>query len=91
MTAWRQADTAAVGDRTGGMPEPGSTGFLPWRHGFAFTNSWPPAPAVEIPTRLGTLGIGNAARGLCGGMVFAAWPVRGFFRAAYSPADPPDL
>ena len=51
----------------------------------------PPAPAVEIPTRLGTLGIGNAARGLCGGMVFAAWPVRGFFRAAYSPADPPDL
>ncbi len=51
------------------MPEPG---FLPSRHGFAFTNSWPPAPAVQIPTRLGTLGIGNAARGLCGGMVFAA-------------------
>lgn len=51
------------------MPE---AGFLPSRHGFAFTNSWPPAPAVEIPTRLGPLGIGNAARGLCGGMVFAA-------------------
>jgi hypothetical protein len=60
---------AAVSDHTGGMPEPG---FLPSRHGFAFTNSWPPAPAVQIPTRLGTLGIGNAARGLCGGMVFAA-------------------
>jgi hypothetical protein len=54
------------------MAEPCSTGFLPSRHGFAFTNSWPPAPAVQIPTRLGTLGIGNAARGLCGGMVFAA-------------------
>jgi len=61
-----------VGDQTGGRPEPGCTGFLPTRDGFAFTNSWPQAPAVEIPTRLGTLGIGNAARGLCGGMVFAA-------------------
>jgi hypothetical protein len=51
------------------MPQPG---FLPSRHGFAFTNSWPPAPAIEIPTGLGTLGIGNVAGGLCGGMVFAA-------------------
>ena len=51
---------------------PGCCGFLPSQHGFAFTNSWPSAPAVEIATRLGTLGIGNAARGLCGGMVFAA-------------------
>lgn len=51
------------------MAEPG---FLPSRDGFAFTNSWPPAPAIQIPTRLGTLRIGNAARGLCGGMVFAA-------------------
>jgi hypothetical protein len=51
------------------MPDPG---FLPSRHGFAFMNSWPSAPAVQIPTPLGTLGVGNAARGLCGGMVFAA-------------------
>jgi hypothetical protein len=51
------------------MPEPG---FLPSQHAFAFTNSWPPAPAIAIPTRLGAFGIGNAARGLCGGMVFAA-------------------
>lgn len=47
-------------------------GFLPSEHGLAFTNSWPRAPAVEVPTPLGALGIGNAARGLCGGMVFAA-------------------
>jgi|SRR6266568_1858648 len=53
------------------MP-PGCSGFLPSRDGFAFTNAWPPAPAVEIPTPLRTLGIGNAAAGLCGGMVFAA-------------------
>jgi hypothetical protein len=51
------------------MPPPG---FLPSRDGFAFTNAWPPAPAVEIPTPLGTIGVGNAALGLCGGMVFAA-------------------
>jgi hypothetical protein len=29
-------------------------------------------PAITIRTLAGTLGIGNAARGLCGGMVFAA-------------------
>jgi hypothetical protein len=49
-----------------------AAGFLPSRHAFAFTNAWPSAPAVSIPTPLGTIGIGNSARGLCGGMVFAA-------------------
>jgi hypothetical protein len=49
-----------------------AAGFLPSRDGFAFTNTWPSAPAVSIPTPFGTLGIGNSARGLCGGMVFAA-------------------
>ena len=46
--------------------------FLPSRDGFAFTNSWPSAPAVSVPTPFGSVGIGNAALGLCGGMVFAA-------------------
>jgi hypothetical protein len=46
--------------------------FLPSRDGFAFTNSWPAAPAVSVPTPFGSVGIGNAALGLCGGMVFAA-------------------
>jgi hypothetical protein len=50
----------------------GSWNFLPSRDGFAFTNSWPSAPAIQVATPLGTLGIGDAARGLCGGMVFAA-------------------
>ncbi len=54
------------------MSPPGRTGFLPSRDGFAFPNSWPSAPGVTIPTPFGTLGIGNAALGLCGGMVFAA-------------------
>jgi hypothetical protein len=44
--------------------------FLPSRHGFAFSNSWPSAPAVMIDTHFGRIAIGNAAAGLCGGMVF---------------------
>jgi hypothetical protein len=48
------------------------TRFLPSRDAFAFTNSWPDEPAVRIPTPFGRIGIGNAARGLCGGMVFGA-------------------
>lgn len=47
-------------------------GFDPLADGFAFTNSWPAAPAVTVPTPFGPVGIGNAANGLCGGMVFAA-------------------
>lgn len=52
------------------MPDPGS--FLPSRDAFAFTNAWPSEPAVVVPTPFGKIGIGNAANGLCGGMVFAA-------------------
>jgi hypothetical protein len=56
-----------------GRPGPHAcTGFLPSRDGFAFTNSWPPAPAIILPTPVRRIGIGNAAAGLCGGMVFAA-------------------
>jgi hypothetical protein len=47
-------------------------GFRPSRDGFAFANSWPAAPAISIRTPAGRLGVGNAALGLCGGMVFAA-------------------
>src|ERR1700683_1299517 len=46
--------------------------FLPSTDGFAFTNSWPVAPAVTVQTPFGPIGIGNAANGLCGGMVYAA-------------------
>jgi hypothetical protein len=37
-----------------------------------FTNAWPSEPAVVLPTPFGKINIGNAAAGLCGGMVFAA-------------------
>lgn len=52
------------------MPNPQE--FLPSQQGFPFTNTWPSQPAVTLPTPFGTISIGNAAAGLCGGMVFAA-------------------
>lgn len=52
-----------------GQPQPR---FIPSVDGFAFDNSWPPGPALTLPAPLPGVGIGNAARGLCGGMVFAA-------------------
>ncbi len=54
------------------MAQAGSRRFVPSAHGFAFANSWPPGPAVSVPLLIGSVGIGNAGRGLCGGMVFAA-------------------
>jgi hypothetical protein len=53
-----------------GQLEPGR--FLPSRHAFGFANAWPDEPALRLPTPFRRVGIGNAARGLCGGMVFAA-------------------
>jgi hypothetical protein len=47
-------------------------GLLPSRDGFSFTNAWPSQPALTLDTPLGTVPIGNAAGGLCGGMVYAA-------------------
>ena len=68
-------DPALEGARqphTGSVTQRRETGFTPSAHGFAFSNEWPSAPAIRIPLGVGSLGIGNAARGLCGGMVFAA-------------------
>jgi hypothetical protein len=52
---------------------PISRSFLPSEHAFAFTNPWPSQPAVVLATPFGGIDIGNAAAGLCGGMVFAAF------------------
>lgn len=56
--------------------------FLPTQAGFAFDNTWPAAPGLPINTPLGTIGLGNAAAGLCGGMVFAALD---YWRAGLAP------
>ncbi len=46
--------------------------FLPSTHGFGFANDFPHEPvfSVRVPW-LGTLGLGDAWYGLCGGMTFA--------------------
>jgi hypothetical protein len=56
------------------------TGFRPSEHGFGFTNDWPAGPAV----RLGRLGVGDASKGLCGGMVYAT---RDYLAAGRVPPD----
>ncbi len=65
------------------MPDPGS--FLPSQDAFAFTNAWPSEPAVVVPTPFGKISIGNAAAGLCGGMVFAALD---YWHAGIAPPRP---
>jgi hypothetical protein len=53
--------------------------FLPSTNAFRFTNTFPPAPTVRIHLGIvGTVGVGNASQGVCGGMVFA---VRDYFEA----------
>ena len=60
--------------------------FLPSTNAFTFTNSFPSAPTVRINLGIvGTVGVGNASQGVCGGMVFA---VRDYFEANLPP--PPD-
>lgn len=45
--------------------------FLPSRNGLHYPNSWPHLPALTVATPFGSLPIGDAANGLCGGMAFA--------------------
>jgi hypothetical protein len=48
-------------------------GFRPSTSGFHFANSWPVGtPALVLRTPFGRLRLGDASRGLCGGMVLAA-------------------
>jgi hypothetical protein len=48
-------------------------GFLPSTHGFHFPNAWPHGPTVRFgPLDPRIIGIGDAADGLCGGMVYVA-------------------
>jgi hypothetical protein len=60
--------------------------FAPSVNGFLFTNSFPPDPTIEIDLGpVGTVGLGNASQGVCGGMAFA---VRDYFEAGRPiPAD----
>ncbi|HEX2090242.1 MAG TPA: hypothetical protein VHI54_10005 [Actinomycetota bacterium] len=64
-------------------------GFAPSASGFGFANSFRPGPVLAIRAGGRRLGLGNAANGLCGGMVFAA---RDLFEAGIDPpaaTEPP--
>jgi hypothetical protein len=53
------------------MQERTVEGFLPSVHGFHFANAWPSGPTVRFgPLDPRWIGIGDAADGLCGGMVY---------------------
>ena len=48
-------------------------GFLPSTHGFHFANAWPHGPTLKLgPLDPRIVGVGDAADGLCGGMVYTA-------------------
>nr|WP_035752369.1 hypothetical protein [Parafrankia discariae] len=60
-------------------------GFLPSTHALGFTNSFPRQPVLRIPVAgLGAVPIGDASRGLCGGMVYA---VRDLFEFGVEPPE----
>jgi hypothetical protein len=55
-------------------------GFAPSTSGLHFSNAWPTEPDVTINFLGFSIPIGNAAQGLCGGMVYT---VRDFFESGY--------
>lgn len=60
-------------------------GFLPSTHGLRFKNDWPKAAAFKVDVLGQQIPVGDASKGLCGGMVFA---VRDLFRLGRPvPAD----
>jgi hypothetical protein len=61
-------------------------GFLPSVNGFHFANAWPSGPTVRLgPHDPRWIGIGDAADGLCGGMVYTAGDL--FAAGVAVPAD----
>lgn len=58
--------------------------FSPATNGLHYPNSWPSEPDVKIDTPFGSIPIGDASNGLCGGMAFA---VADLFVAGKEPPD----
>src|SRR3954470_23684003 len=52
------------------MPVAEVSGFLPSRDGFPYPNAWPRVAPIHVGVGPLRVGIGDASRGLCGGMVF---------------------
>src|SRR5260370_36393580 len=81
--------SAQVGSRRGGETVAGKAvpNFVASRDTLAFANDWPCQPDLVISLPLaGKVKIGDASKGLCGGMVYA---VRDFYEAGIPvPAGP---
>jgi hypothetical protein len=68
------------------MNERKVAGFLPSVQGFHFSNAWPSGPTVRFgPIDPRWIGIGDAADGLCGGMVYTVGDL--FAAGVAMPAD----
>jgi hypothetical protein len=68
------------------MNERNVPGFLPSVQGFHFSNAWPSGPTVRFgPIDPRWIGIGDAADGLCGGMVYTVGDL--FAAGIAMPAD----
>ncbi len=66
---------------------PAVPGFLPGPNGLRFTNEWPHEPDIEVNVApFGTIPVGDASNGLCGGMAFT---VRDVFEAGLPPLPDP--
>src|SRR5215468_5515757 len=69
--------------RWGSMPDVRVPGFVPSQSGLHFANSFPHEADVTIPLPGGrSLALGDAANGLCGGMVYTA---RDYFESGRVP------
>jgi hypothetical protein len=64
-------------------------GFLPSQNGLHFDNFFPDGPLLTIDLGLAMLPVGNAANGLCGGMVFTALDYWAAGRPPPDDRDPP--
>ncbi len=52
------------------MIEGAVPGFRPSVNGFPFANAWPHVAPIRLGVGAASVGVGDASRGLCGGMVF---------------------
>ena len=64
--------------------------FTAGHSGLAFANSFPSQPDVSVRVPIyGSVNIGDASNGVCGGMVFTVLDLRTFGRPAFPDTEPP--
>ncbi|HEU4673599.1 MAG TPA: hypothetical protein VFS32_11930 [Candidatus Limnocylindrales bacterium] len=71
------------------MEERSVVGFRPSVNGFPWPNAWPHVAPIRIGLGPLAVGVGDAARGLCGGMVFAVADLTAAGAPTPADAQPP--